>query len=294
MDVTTCFYCLKRLKAHRGRQCTICGMDWRVPQDVRRRRTRNDSAPPSPSALEVLPPPVEIDGDRVMAWAVVRDGAGSVSNACRDAIPGASETATRLVLTRSYIFDAPCVDLLSCDDQWTVLACETHDDLWQAQALAEQTFQGIDSCWVYLPPPGEEDDSRRQTHRTIFRFDTAFLDAVNFDAAEKAWERFRSAVPDGLRIAIDFGQVQYISEVWPVLPIMQAGSRVQGHVVVCMRFCANLQGVFELLGLSNTPGYKYIGDGVCPACGGPFDNVAATCSNCGRFEVETFTWRPGG
>lgn len=130
----------------------------------------------------------------------------------------------------------------------------------------------------------------RQTHRTIFRFDTALLDAVNFVAAEEAFERFRRTVRDGLRIAVDFGQVEFISEVWPVLPMGQ--SRVQGHCIVCMRVSLKIREVFGMLGLSNTPGYEYIGEGVCPACGGPFDNGAATCSNCGRFAVETYTWRP--
>ena len=135
-------------------------------------------------------------------------------------------------------------------------------------------------------------DLRRETHRTIFQFDTPLLDAANSVAAEEAFERFRKSVPPGVRIAVDFGCVEFVTDLWPVLPMGKTASRVEGHAAVCMRVNPQFLEVLGFLGLSNVPGYFSLDEGICPACAGAFDHARSTCAQCGRFEVERFTWRP--
>ena len=124
-----------------------------------------------------------------MAWAVVDEAVrptGRTGHVAHDKPVG---PVSRLVLARLLVFQDPGVYLLYCDDQWTVLTDTIHGDMKRAQDQAEHEYEGIASQWVYLPPPDERADPRRQTHRTIFRFDTRFLDFVNFVAAEEAFDK---------------------------------------------------------------------------------------------------------
>ena len=89
------------------------------------------------------PAPSEFDGAKVIATAIVEEGARPTGGTTHSGPDGVIPPASALAI----VIGEAGVYLLYCDEQWQVLADTWHSSVRNAKAQAEFEYDGISKLW---------------------------------------------------------------------------------------------------------------------------------------------------